>query len=381
MAIPALQERFCIMEIIHIVLGKANPERMNGVNKVVYQLATNQAAAGKQVSVWGITKDLTHNYGTRNFETILFKTQKNPFSLDIKLKEKIISKKNNAIFHIHGGWIPTFYTLSKLLYKYSINFVFTPHGAYNTIAIQKSKWTKKIYFSLFEKPLLKRASKIHCLGKSEIQGVNLLYKTDKTVILPYGFEPEFTSDLTLDKSADLFTIGFVGRIDIYTKGLDLLINAFSKYIQIDKTARLWIIGDSNEKTQLENKISEKCIENITLWGSKFGKEKDILMQQFHIFAHPSRNEGLPSSVLEASAMGIPCVITEATNLGDVVTNYNSGIVIKNEDEEALLTAIIALKKQWELDKLNTLSSNSCKMVAKAFNWNYIISEFDKLYSL
>ena len=47
------------MEIIHLVMGKANPQRMNGVNKVVYQLATKQAEAGIKVQVWGFTKDLS----------------------------------------------------------------------------------------------------------------------------------------------------------------------------------------------------------------------------------------------------------------------------------------------------------------------------------
>jgi hypothetical protein len=43
------------MEIIHIVLGKANPDRMNGVNKVVYQLATKQVEFGENVAVWGLS--------------------------------------------------------------------------------------------------------------------------------------------------------------------------------------------------------------------------------------------------------------------------------------------------------------------------------------
>jgi hypothetical protein len=60
------------MEIIHIVLGKANPDRMNGVNKVVYQLATKQAEFGEKVSVWGISGDTVNNYGERNFNTELF---------------------------------------------------------------------------------------------------------------------------------------------------------------------------------------------------------------------------------------------------------------------------------------------------------------------
>ena len=60
------------MEIVHLILGKANPNRMNGVNKVVYQLASRQSLSKRDVSIWGITKDLNHNYGERPFQTLLF---------------------------------------------------------------------------------------------------------------------------------------------------------------------------------------------------------------------------------------------------------------------------------------------------------------------
>lgn len=369
------------MEIIHVILGKANPERMNGVNKVVYQLATKQAEAGKKVSVWGITKDPTHNYGERNFETRLFKAQKNPFSIDPELTKSIASKMGNAVFHIHGGWIPTFYSISKLLSNANISFVFTPHGAYNTIAIQKTKWLKKLYFYFFEKQLLKRAYKIHCIGQSEVDGLTAFYKTDKTILLPYGFERIEKNPVLANKNETAFTIGFVGRLDIYTKGLDLLLEAFTKYLNLDTTARLWIIGDSNERSNLENLIKEKNISNqVSLWGSKFGKEKDELMHQLHVFTHPSRNEGLPSAVLEAASMGIPCIVSEATNMGDMIRTYNCGIVIKNNDADALFQAIIAMKEQWKHDKLAHSGSNAIHMVDTAFNWNMIVEKFDTLYS-
>ena len=74
------------MDIIHIVLGKANPERMNGVNKVVYELTTKQVEIGLKASVWGITKDKEKNYGERNFETLLFLHQRNPFAISKEMK-------------------------------------------------------------------------------------------------------------------------------------------------------------------------------------------------------------------------------------------------------------------------------------------------------
>jgi len=46
------------INIIHLVLGKANPQRMNGVNRVVHQLANTQAALGQSVTIWGIANDL-----------------------------------------------------------------------------------------------------------------------------------------------------------------------------------------------------------------------------------------------------------------------------------------------------------------------------------
>ena len=88
------------------------------------------------------------------------------------------------MFHIHGGWIPVFYSLAKLMYQHQIKFVLTPHGAYNTIAMKRSSWVKKIYFALFEKKILQKTSKIHCIGKSEVIGLNQLFKNEVSILLP-----------------------------------------------------------------------------------------------------------------------------------------------------------------------------------------------------
>ncbi len=212
------------MEIVHLILGKANPDRMNGVNKVVYQLATYQTIAKKNVSVWGITKNPVHDYGVRNFKTELFQAYKNPFKIDKQLKKKLISSKKEIVVHLHGGWVPIYATLARFLYKHHIPFVLTPHGAYNQIAMQRSGWTKKIYYYLFEKKVLDYARKIHSLGESEVVGLNSFYQNKKSFLLPYGFEAPYIS-LNPKQKNDVFTIGFVGRLDVYTKGLDLLIEA------------------------------------------------------------------------------------------------------------------------------------------------------------
>ena len=368
------------MEVIHLVLGRANPNRMNGVNNVVYQLASRQALAGQEVILWGITPDLRHNYGERPFSTRLFLAQKMPFQLDFELRQALTEKKGKAIFHLHGGWIPVFSAISAILTTQQIPFVFTPHGAYNIIAMRRNQWVKKIYFQLFEKKLLARARKIHCIGQSEVSGLQCIFSTEKTFLLPYGFENQADTQHAISQKDDFFIIGFVGRLDIYTKGLDLMLEAFANLIQREKEAQLWIVGDGKQRSVLNRMITTRGLQGrVVLWGSQFGADKEKLMHKMSLFIHPSRNEGLPSSVLEASAMGIPCLVTEATNLAEPITSYRSGLAVANESASALTDALISLKKQWNKDRLMDMGKNARLMVEEAFSWSSILSNLDKLY--
>jgi hypothetical protein len=50
------------MEIIHVLLGKANPRGLVASNSLVNELATQQALAKENVSVWGIDDSIIHDY-------------------------------------------------------------------------------------------------------------------------------------------------------------------------------------------------------------------------------------------------------------------------------------------------------------------------------
>ena len=134
------------MKIIHLVLGKANPERMNGVNKVVYNLAKTQSQLGFDASVWGIANSYDQNFPKRNFETKIFKQLKNKFKLDSNLEQNILALDNKHVFHIHGAFIPEFYKATRLLIQKKIPYVFTPHGSLTEMALSKNFISKKIYF-------------------------------------------------------------------------------------------------------------------------------------------------------------------------------------------------------------------------------------------
>jgi glycosyltransferase involved in cell wall biosynthesis len=155
------------MGIVHLILGKANPEKMNGVNKVVYNIATKQAENRQDVEVWGISENTEINYPERNFKTKIFKRKKNPFSIPEDLQKEIINSGGSTVFHLHGGWIPVFSSLSRFLRKHKFNYIITPHGAYNAVAMQKSMITKSFTSSYLKKRSSKMLQKFTALAKAK----------------------------------------------------------------------------------------------------------------------------------------------------------------------------------------------------------------------
>lgn len=370
------------MGIIHLILGKANPERMNGVNKVVYNIATKQAENNWDVEVWGISKNTEINYPERLFSTRIFKKKKNPFSIPDDLKLEILKQDRSTIFHLHGGWIPLFSNLSLFLIKNKRKYVITPHGSYNTIAMQKNKILKKIYFELFEKKIIRNATKIHCIGESEISGLQSIFPTDKTTLIAYGFK-KTAIDIIFNTQKSNIIFGFIGRLDIYTKGLDILIEGFANFSKTNPNSRLWIIGDGNEKEKLSQIINSYHIKDkIELFGSKFGTEKNVLLQQMDIFVHPSRNEGLPVSILEAADFGKPCLVTKNTNIGGFIEHYNAGISIPIPDASLLTKSFHKIFAIWKnQNQYETTCKNARKMVEEIFDWEKVLNEMKvKLYN-
>ena len=64
------------MKIIHVVLGKANPNRMNGVNKVAHSLATTQKLLGHDVTIFGLTNTPEIDKINRSYKLSLYKRNK-----------------------------------------------------------------------------------------------------------------------------------------------------------------------------------------------------------------------------------------------------------------------------------------------------------------
>ena len=369
------------MKIVHFILGKANPNRMNGVNSVVNNLAAVQIEIGYDVSVWGVTFDLEHNYPKRNFKTRLFLDSSNKFKLDARIERELEKLDKNVVFHIHGGFIPQFYSLSKLLVKYNIKYILTSHGSYNTEALKKNKWVKKIYFYLIEKYVIKNAKAVHFIGESEYENIDNLSSFNKKKLIPNGQNILNLNFIKLNKSRSLNLV-FCGRIDIKTKGLDILFKGFSDFIyKREGRGRITIIGSGSELVELKKLAKDlKILKFVNFAGKQFGTKKYQLLSQADVFCLTSRNEGMPMSVLEAAGLGIPCLVSKETNMAGYIDKYNAGRTLSEntpEDVSVKLQSLSILKHNGEFKRMK---ENCFKMIQQEFDWNYIAKELIALYA-
>lgn len=369
------------MKIIHIILGKANPDRMNGVNKVVNSLATAQAHLDYQAEVWGITHSLEKNYPGRNYTTRLFRAHKNKWRLDHKLIEAIQNVKE-GVFHIHGGFIPEFFHVARYLKTFGKAFIYTPHGAYNAKAMRRNKWIKKVYFQLFEKYISSHSYAVHSIGLSEELNTQKLVPGAKTVLIPNGQHTQdliFEASLLKKNSTPVF--GFIGRIDIETKGLDLLLEAFAIFLSKNqRKGELWIIGGGGEMDKLKQMARKlEIMPSVVFWDQQFGPSKLNIMSQADAFFQPSRNEGLPGSVLEACGLGVPCVVSKESNMAGYIHQHQAGIGMECNDVQHISNAMRVIRDKVEDQSILQWKRNAVKMVESEFDWGHISRSLMEVY--
>lgn len=365
------------MQIIHIILGKARIDRMNGINKVAHNLAIHQQKSGFEVEIWGITHTPKDRPPRQSYKLRLFQAHANKFKIDPELKRYIDALDGSQVrAHIHGSFILDFYWISKLLLKNHIPYTYCPHGSLSPGALQKNAWRKKIYFHLFESSIIKNAQAVQFLGQTQYDYIDSWIKLDNKVLIPNGqnlselaFQPEPVKQVAYP------IFSYCGRLDRRHKGLDILLEGFTRYREAGGTGRLWLIGDGKDHQSLLVQAKMLGVHKLVkFWGSWYGEEKLRLLNQTDAFIHTSRYEGMPTGVLEAAGIGLPCLLSTQTNLGAFFEQKNAGFHIKENDPTSVAKILKKAEEQKELGRLKEMGENARKLIAHDFNWDHVANQ-------
>lgn len=342
------------MKILFIT--KLTKSRSNGVTVAVVQLLN---------TICDYAKVFWLNLNNDNFEVNSKITKINCGEL-LKINPSIVVFEDpfNSL---------SFCKIARILIKNNIPYILVPHGCFHKRAMARKKLKKIIAIKTIFRKLLKNCYGVQYLTKNEMD--NSIHFNEKFII-PNG---------TLQTSkrvrpSKIRKIVFIGRKDIDHKGLDLLIYAcgFISETLKELGCKIDIYGPLNSKEDeaiIERLIKANNLENV-IFNHKglFGKEKEEVLLSSDAFIQTSRYEGFPMSILEAFSYGLPVIVTEETNVADIVSKYKAGWSSKAEIKDiskAILNAVYSTD-------VEEVSDNS-KLLSRKFSWDSISEQTIELY--
>jgi glycosyltransferase involved in cell wall biosynthesis len=162
-----------------------------------------------------------------------------------------------------------------------------------------------------------------------------------------------------------------GRL-IEKKGFKTTLRAFAKFRKEFPAARLAIAGEGPQLEELQSLARELQIDGAANFV-RFVSQEELreLFYSSHIFVHPSETgrdgnqEGVPNSMLEAMASGLPVFATRHGGIPEAVENNVSGILVNEHDHRALGDALIDCAK--DSARLAAMGRAASESVAKNFN--------------
>jgi len=364
----------------------------SGLSYSIWGWANGLAGIGHQVA---ILPSLFLNTPIQKIysEKIVF--IRNPFRKIIKqiiYIEKYIDEISHFwgvpdLVQIHDIYLPFNIIFAKQLTKLGWPYIVTCHGVFSPIAQRRNKWGKKIINKFIVENYLKNAVAIHTLSASEERYTNNFFPDLVKITVPNGIDaPSLSANGGYKKkyvegtSSKDFIFGYVGRMNIRIKGIDLMLKAINKIQDEYKNISIKFVFVGPRDKSGENKMnSKKVIEDFEILlnklkypdrvifsGPVYGKSKLSVLRSFDIFFQTSRTEAMPMGVLEAMAMGLPCLVTIGSSMGNTVNNIDCGWVCETNVDGIHKTIIEILNTSPKA--INKKGINAKNYVKKNHNW-------------
>jgi len=166
---------------------------------------------------------------------------------------------------------------------------------------------------------------------------------------------------------------YVGRLDL-VKGVRYLLEASKRVLSTHRNLKFLIVGDGGLRQEYE-RFARPFVPNIIFAGWR----DDIprVMNIANIFVLPSLSEGAANVAMEASASGLPVIATRVGEVPQIVSDGETGILIKPRDVNALAEAIEKLIDNPSLAE--EMGEAGRKRMEEIYDWEIVCDKLERAY--
>jgi len=197
------------------------------------------------------------------------------------------------------------------------------------------------------------------IGKVSIDKINSLKKQ-------LNIEPDDTVFL------------FIGRI-VKDKGINELVESFDVFSKSNPKTKLIIVGPREKELDPIDERTELLIKkNRRIYESGFIKDIRPYVAISDVLIFPSYREGFPNVVLQASCMGIPCIVTDINGCNEIITQNFNGLIIPTKNSDAIKDAMLEMLTN--PTKRKELAHNARPNIINKYKREFIWEELLDLYN-
>jgi glycosyltransferase involved in cell wall biosynthesis len=296
---------------------------------------------------------------------------------------KIIRQHNISIVHAHlfeEQFIAAFLKLRHPKVKFVIGRHYSDEIYLLHSGIKRKVWVGLENFS-------NRMATVIIAGSQMVKDILIKQgvPSQKIASLPYGFNFD---DYRYEKNTPEQTIAIrhrygiepndvmfvnVGRL-FKLKGQDLLIRVFASIYKKHSNIKLLIIGDGDQRQQLEQLVSHLNLEKVVFFTGWL-KDAHTYISAADVVVHPTLSEMFSQLMIESMAQGKPLIINNVSAVPDVITNGVSGIICEHNftDWEHALLLVMDEKLR------KKIGHQAEQHVKQTYPIEVIIKDYEQLY--
>ena len=270
--------------------------------------------------------------------------------------------------HIHTHYASTVALISATAYEYTMSATF--HGP--------DEFTDPAGFHLARKV---NASTFVCaisdFGRAQIMREVKHNQWNRLHVVRLGVDTSQIVPRAPRAKADVFEIVCPARLAA-VKGQHVLVEATKLTLDAGVKVRVHFAGGGPERTELEAHVAALGLENEVLFEGFLNQNAlRELYSNCDALVLPSFAEGLPVVLMEAMAMGIPCISTWVNGIPELIRNGIDGLTVAPGDPSPLAAAIQLLASNAELRR--TFSVNGRNRAVEMVDVSKNVSQLAALY--
>jgi len=366
------------LKVLYFFLGKANPDRANGVNQVINGYGKYLTRNGIAITMIGLSK-----LENKKLDII----QRDGFQVEVydsffngclqRLKEVA---KEVDIVHLHSVWNHYNIIFALYLKKNNIPYIVTAHAGLIESRLKQSRYlTKQIYHKLFQKSFFDNAAAIHAITKEEMTEISKYTDNKNIFYVPNGLDIEKSSLASKDYSLSNTEIrfGYIGRFG-YEKNITTLIDAIDLLpLDYKNKIKCYLIGPiDNDALILKEKVTKLGLnENIIFTDAIYGDAKYDFLRELDFYIHPALSDVVSIALMEAFSCGLPAVVTRTSHMSYFIDS--EAFIMVEPIANDIKDGIIEMIKNH--DNWFGMSNKAIELIKKEFNWNVNCKLFTKAY--